>query len=203
MKKTNIFVLAFIVLTILIPNISVAVRIEDYSQTINIFKESPQAQPFFANSYGYAVFPVIGKGAFVVGGSYGKGQVYRANKVTGFSDVIKASVGFQIGGKSYSQIIFFKDKRAYNEFTSGEFGFDATASAVIIKGGSQAQIGSSGSTAGESWMGKMGKQAEAEYKRGMAIFVRLKGGAMFEAAIAGQKFSFRPYVPAPKIQTPR
>ena len=83
---------------------------EDYSSTINVFKESPAVQKFFKNSYGYAVFPTIGKGGFVVGGSYGKGQVYRHGKVTGKTSVVEGSIGFQIGGKAFSQIIFFQDK---------------------------------------------------------------------------------------------
>ncbi len=192
MKKINIYLLALFVLTLLVPNISIATEVEDYSKSIDVFKESPQVQPFFANSYGYAVFPVIGKGAFVVGGAYGKGQVYRDNKVTGITRLVKASIGLQIGGKSFSQILFFQDKRAYDEFTSGEFGLDAEAAAVIIVGGGSAQTGSSGTTAGESGMGKMAQQAEGKYRKGLAIFVRQQGGLMFEASVAGQKFSYKP-----------
>jgi lipid-binding SYLF domain-containing protein len=192
MKKINIYLLALFVLALLVPNISIATEVKDYSKSIDVFRESPQVQPFFANSYGYTVFPVIGKGAFVIGGAYGKGQVYRDNKVTGITRLVKASIGLQIGGKSFSQIIFFEDKRAYDEFTSGEFGLDAEAAAVIIVGGGSAQTGSSGTTAGESGMGKMGQQAEGKYSKGLAIFVRQQGGLMFEASIAGQKFSFKP-----------
>jgi len=192
MKKINIYLLALFVLTLLVPNISIATEVKDYSKSIDVFKESPQVQPFFANSYGYAVFPAIGKGAFIVGGAYGKGQVYRDNKVTGITRLVKASIGLQIGGKSFSQILFFQDKRAYDEFTSGEFGLDAEAAAVIIVGGGSAQTGSSGTTAGESGMGKMGQQAKGVYKKGLAIFVRQQGGLMFEASVAGQKFSYKP-----------
>lgn len=192
MQKTSIYLLALIVLTILLPNISTATEVEDYSKSIDVFRESPQAQPFFAHSYGYAVFPAIGKGAFVVGGAYGKGQVYVDHKVTGITRLVKASIGLQIGGKSFSQIIFFQDKRAYDEFTSGEFGLDAEASAIIIVGGGSAQTGSSGTTAGESGLGKMGKQTEGVYRKGLAIFVCQQGGFMFEASVAGQKFSFEP-----------
>ena len=192
MKRINNYLLALFILTILVPNISIATEAEDYSKSIDVFRESPQAQPFFARSYGFAVFPAIGKGAFVVGGAYGKGQVYRGNKVTGITRLVKASIGLQIGGKSFSQIIFFEDKRAYDEFTSGEFGLDVEASAVIIVGGVSAQTGSSGTTAGESGRGKMGRQAEGKYRKGLAIFVRQQGGLMFEASVAGQKFSFKP-----------
>jgi lipid-binding SYLF domain-containing protein len=112
--------------------------------------------------------------------------------VTGITKLIKVSIGFQAGGQAFSQIIFFKDKRAYDEFTSGQFAFDAQASAVAITAGAQAQAGSTGATAGVSAGPKTGAQAETSYYKGMAIFVHVKGGLMYEAAIAGQKFSFEP-----------
>ena len=89
-------------------------------------------------------------------------------------------------------MIFFQDKRAYDEFTSGQFAFDAQASAVAITAGAQAQAGSTGATAGASAGPKTGKQAGTSYHKGMAIFIHAKGGLMYEAAIAGQKFSFKP-----------
>ena len=89
-------------------------------------------------------------------------------------------------------MIFFQDKRAYDEFTSGQFSFDAQASAVAITAGAQAQAGSTGATAGASAGPKTGAHAGTSYYKGMAIFVHTKGGLMYEAAIAGQKFSFKP-----------
>jgi len=172
--------------------VAVAAKAEDYSSTINVFKESPSVMKFFKNSYGYAVFPTIGKAGFVVGGSYGKGQVYRDGKVTGKVSVVEGSIGFQIGGEVFSEIIFFEDKRAYDEFTSGNFEFDATAQAVAITAGAQAQAGTAGKTAGASAGPKTGVQAETKYHKGMATFVQGKGGLMFEASVAGQKFKFEP-----------
>jgi lipid-binding SYLF domain-containing protein len=165
----------------------------DYSSTLNVFKASPQVRPFFKDAYGYAVFPTVGKGGLGIGGAYGEGQVYRGGKVTGRSRLVQLSIGFQAGGQAFSQIIFFKDKRAYDEFTSGEFAFDAQASAVAITAGAQAQVGTTGSTAGASTGPKSGKQAETAYQNGMAIFIHAKGGLMYEATIAGQKFSFDPF----------
>jgi lipid-binding SYLF domain-containing protein len=169
-----------------------AAEVEDYSSTINVFKESPAVAKFFNNSYGYAVFPTIGKAGFVVGGSYGKGQVYRDGKVTGKTAVMEGSIGFQLGGEAFSQIIFFQDKRAYDEFTSGNFEFGATAQAVAITAGAQAKAGTTGTSAGASAGPKTGVQAETEYVKGMATFVHSKGGLMYEASIGGQKFTFEP-----------
>lgn len=192
--------LSFLVLSLLVPTLAMASKVEDYSQTINIFREAPETKPFFDTAYGYAVFPKIGKGAFVVGGAYGSGQVYHEDKVTGFTRLVKASFGLQVGGESFSQIIFFQDKRAYDEFTTGEFGLNANATVVVIRGGGHAQTGSSGTTAGESGVGTMGPQT-TKYKKGMAVFVRIRGGAMFDVSVAGQKFSFKPYVEPPRSQT--
>ena len=165
---------------------------EDYLSTIDKFKSSAQVKPFFENAYGYAVFPLIGKGGLGVGGAYGQGQVYREGNVTGKTRLVKLSFGFQAGGQGFCEIIFFKDQRAYDEFTSGEFAFDATASAVAITAGAQAQAGSTGGSAGASAGPNSGKQLAADYRKGMAVFTQAIGGLMYEAAIGGQKFSFEP-----------
>jgi lipid-binding SYLF domain-containing protein len=193
MKKYKFCLSAVFVMIVLIFTISSASAADDYSSTINVYKQSPQVQPYFKNAYGYAVFPTVGKGGLGIGGAYGKGQVYRGGKATGTTKLMKISIGFQAGGQAFSQIIFFQDKRAYDEFTSGEFAFDAQASAVAITAGAQAQAGSTGATAGASAGPKTGTHAQASYYKGMAIFVHTKGGLMYEAAIAGQKFSFEPF----------
>ena len=164
---------------------------DNFTDTINVFKKSEAVQPFFKNAYGYAVFPTIGKAGFVIGGSYGTGQVYKGGKVTGETSLVKGSIGFQLGGQAFSQMIFFEDKRAYDEFTSGNFEFDATASAVAITAGAQAKAGTEGATAGASAGPATGVQAETNYHKGMAVFVHTKGGLMFEASIGGQKFNFK------------
>ena len=166
---------------------------DSYSKTIDVFKKSPQVQPFFKNAYGYAVFPTVGKGGFVVGGSYGTGKVYRKGKATGMAKLVKGTIGFQLGGQAFSQMIFFEDKRAYDEFTSGSFEFDGSASAVAITAGAQAQAGTAGASAGASAGPATGTQAKRDYTKGMAVFIHTKGGLMYEASIGGQKFGFEPF----------
>jgi lipid-binding SYLF domain-containing protein len=190
MKKIGLAVI--IAVTLGASPVLAAAEVADFSGTINVFKDSPAVAKFFENSYGYAVFPTIGKAGFIVGGSYGKGQVYRDGKVTGKTSVVEGSIGFQLGGEAFSQIIFFEDKRAYDEFTSGNFEFGATAQAVVITAGAQAKAGTTGTSAGASAGPKTGVQAETEYVRGMATFVHSKGGLMYEASIGGQKFTFEP-----------
>ncbi len=172
--------------------VAVAAKEDQYQTTINVFRDSPAVKEFFNNSYGYAVFPVIGKAGFVVGGSYGEGKVYHGNVVTGKSTVIEGSIGFQAGAKAFSEIIFFQDKRAYDEFTSGSFEFGAEAQATAITAGADAQAGTGGVSAGASAGPKTGIQAETKYYNGMATFVHTTGGLMYELSISGQKFTFTP-----------
>jgi len=165
---------------------------DEYSDTVAVFAKSPAVKSFIDNSYGYAVFPIVGKGGVVVGGSYGTGQVYKQGVLTGTATLIKATIGFQAGGQAFSQIIFFEDKRAYEEFTSGNFEFDAGVSAVAITAGVQAKAGTEGVTAGASAGPATGAQAQTSYYKGMAVFIHAKGGLMYEATIGGQKFKFDP-----------
>ena len=163
---------------------------DQYSRTIELFKSSPAAKKFFDTAYGYAVLPVVGKGGVGVGGSFGKGKVYRGGKLKGRVTMAKISIGFQLGGQAFSEIIFFQDKRAYEEFTSGTFEFDAMASAVAITAGAQAKAGTTGKSAGVSAGPATGKQLAGKYVKGMAVFVHVQGGLMYEASIGGQAFSF-------------
>lgn len=189
MRVFRFFVL--LVMVILVSSFPNLAHADNYSDTIHVFKKSPAVQPFFKGAYGYAVFPTVGKGGIGIGGAYGKGQVYRGGKVTGTAKLFKGTIGLQLGGQAFKEIIFFEDKRAYDDFTSGEFEFDATASAVAITAGAQAKAGTEGATAGSSAGSGTGKQAKTNYRKGMAVFVHTTGGLMYEAAIGGQKFSFK------------
>lgn len=165
---------------------------QKYQQTIDIFKGAGESGTFFDNSYGYAVFPTIGKAGFIVGGSYGKGRVYEKGIYAGDTSVGKGSIGFQAGAQAYSQIIFFEDKRAFEEFTSGNFEFGADASAVAITAGASASASTAGGTSAGASGGQHDAVTKGGYSKGMAVFTVAKGGLMFEASIGGQKFSYTP-----------
>lgn len=164
---------------------------DEYADTIKVFRNAGQSAKFFANSYGYAVFPTIGKGGFVVGGAHGSGRVYAKGKYVGDTSMTQVTVGLQLGGQAYSQIIFFKNKGAFDEFTGGNFEFGAQATAVAITAGASAQAGTSGASAGASGTRRHATTA-ARYYKGMAVFTVAKGGLMYEASIGGQKFSYKP-----------
>ena len=160
-----------------------------YSSALKTFQDAGESGSFFSNSHGYALFPSIGKGGIGIGGAYGKGRVYAGGKQTGDTSMSQLSVGFQLGAQAYSQIIFFEDQRSYDEFTSGNFEFSADASAVAITAGASASAGSTGSAAGAS-AGKSDATARGAYHKGMATFTVAKGGLMYEAVLAGQKFKY-------------
>lgn len=162
-----------------------------YADTISLFRNAGESASFFQKSYAYAVFPTIGEAGLGVGGAFGKGHVYVHGHLVGDTTMHQVSVGFQAGGKAYSQIIFFEDKRALDEFESGTFEFAAGASAVAITAGASASAGTSGASAGASG-GKKDARDTGVYEKGMAVFTIAKGGLMFAAVIAGQKFSFKP-----------
>jgi lipid-binding SYLF domain-containing protein len=174
--------------------VSVAEEKDDaskYAETIEIFKEAGESSKFFDDSYGYAVFPTIGKAGIAIGGAYGKGRVYAQGKYVGDTSMTQLSIGFQLGAQGYSQIVFFEDKRAFDEFTSGDFEFGAQASAVAITAGASASASTAGASAGASG-GKRDATTVGDYHKGMAVFTVAKGGLMYEASVAGQKFSYTP-----------
>lgn len=163
---------------------------DEYSDTIKLFRDAGASKKLFDTAYGYAVFPTIGKGGMVLGAAHGSGRAYVGGKHVGDTSMTQLTVGPQLGGQAYSQIIFFQDKRAFSDFASGNFEFGAQASAVAITAGASAQA-----TTGGAGVGASGTQNHAttasHYHDGMAVFTIAKGGLMYEASIGGQKFSYR------------
>ena len=166
-------------------------RAASYHDTVELFRNAGQSGTFFQNCYGYAVFPTIGKGGLIVGGAHGDGRVYLQGRYVGDMSMTQLSVGLQAGGQAYSQIIFFEDKRAFDEFTNGSFEFGADASAVAITAAAGASAGTTGANAGASG-GMKDAVTAGRYYRGFAVFTIVKGGAMYEASLAGQKFTYKP-----------
>jgi len=163
---------------------------DDYADTIKVFRGAGESGQFFNKSYAYAVFPTIGKGGIGIGAAHGSGRVYAKGEHVGDTSMTQVTIGWQLGGQAYSQIIFFEDKRAFDEFTGGNFEFGAQATAVAITAGASAQAGTTGTSAGASGNQQSAKTA-AKYSKGVAVFSVAKGGLMYEASIGGQKFSYK------------
>lgn len=164
---------------------------DEYDDTIALFQKAVESGRFFSNAYGYAVFPTVGKGGIGIGGAYGKGRVYQMGKYVGDTSMTQLTVGFQLGGQAYSQIVFFQDQRAYSEFTGGSFEFSAEASAIAITAAAGATANTGGSSKSAS-VDKNDAKAVGNYNKGMATFTVAKGGLMYQATIGGQKFNYSP-----------
>ncbi len=140
-------------------------------QTVASFRAEPALRPYFDKAVGYAVFPTVGKAAFVLGGAYGTGKVFEQGNLIGGARISKASIGFQVGGEAYSEIIFFRSRRALEKFKRSELAFDAEVSAAAPT---------------------TGANLEAAWSHGVAVFARSKGGLMASASVGGQTFEFEP-----------
>jgi lipid-binding SYLF domain-containing protein len=162
---------------------------DEYADTKKMFEDAGISN-MFNSAYGYALFPTIGKAGFLVGGAYGKGRVYEQGNHIGNTEMIQATVGFQLGATGFSEVVFFEDKRALDEFTLGNFEFGADAQVTVIT----AAAGGSANTSGSSATASGGKNnaaiASAGYNKGMATFTITKGGLMYEISIGGQKFKY-------------
>jgi lipid-binding SYLF domain-containing protein len=162
---------------------------DNYTDTIETFKKAGQSAEFFKKSYGYAVFPTIGKAGLGVGGAHGSGRVYEQGKYVGDTKMTQLSIGLQAGAEGFSEMIFLEDKHAFDEFTSGKFAFGANVSAVVITAAATGTTSTEGSTRGVSG-GKNDASTAGRYESGKAIFIITKGGLMYEASVSGQKFSY-------------
>ncbi len=152
------------------------VRADEYDDAIQSFKNAGESGAYFEKSIGYAVFPTIGKGGIGIGGAHGKGKVYKNGVAIGTTDMTQLTVGFQLGAEAFSQIIFFENEAALDNFTAGNFEFSADASAVAITAG----VSASANTGGGASTGLSGGKDNATtsslgYRKGMAIFHRGQG----------------------------
>ena len=163
------------------------------AETLKLFEAAGESANFFKKSYGYAVFPTIGKAGLGIGGAHGSGCVYKQGKQVGTAKMTQLSFGWQAGAQGYSLLVFFEDDRAFKEFTSGEFEFGAKASAVAITAGASAGAGTSGTSSSASG-GKNDATTKSRtgYEKGIASFSIIKGGLMYEAALGGAKFKYDP-----------
>lgn len=149
---------------------------DELRQQVEAIKKNWQEKDDTFNStlekaYAYAIFPEVGKGGFIVGAAHGKGEVYEKGTLIGYAKMTQTTVGAQIGGQTFAQVILFKNKKALDRFKASRFEGSAAATAIG---------------------GKKGAAAASKYKDGVAIMVLPLKGAMAEAAGGGQKFAFEP-----------
>ena len=146
-------------------------KAKEVSAAIANFKTDADLAKWFTTAYGYAVFPSITKAAIVVGGAAGDGQVFEQGAYIGDAHVTQATIGAQLGGQSFSEVIFFETKAALDRFKENKWEMSAGFSAVAAA---------------------EGKSKDAKYTNGVAVFTHAKKGLMAEASVGGQKFKFTP-----------
>jgi lipid-binding SYLF domain-containing protein len=148
-----------------------ALRAEADAALTTMKAADPSLEEFLNKAYGYVVFPNVGKGGFIAGGAFGRGEVYKGGRLVGYATIEQGTIGLQAGGQNFAEVIAFENEEAFNRFTSNRLELTAQASAVALKAGAAAQ---------------------AKYTNGVAIFTYVKGGLMVEAAVGGQRFTFKP-----------
>jgi lipid-binding SYLF domain-containing protein len=185
MKFNNIII--FSICLMIATTAQAAATLDECNVTLAKFKQLGNVPKMISESYGYAVLPTIGKGGIGIGAAGGTGCVYAQGKHTGKVSMGQVTIGFQLGGQAYSQIILFKNADTYQEFTNGNFEFGADATAVALTYGAQAGANTQGASASAG-----DTKATGSWKRGMAIYTLAKGGLMYEASIGGQKYKFKP-----------
>jgi lipid-binding SYLF domain-containing protein len=164
-----------------------AASLSSCQESMAMFRDLGNVPELLAESYGYAVLPTIGKGGMGIGGAGGSGCVFAGGKHTGDVTMGQVTIGWQLGGQAYSQLILFKNADTYEEFTRGNFEFGADATAVALTYGAAAGASTQGASASAG-----DTQGVGAWKRGMAVFTLIKGGLMYEASIGGQKYKFKP-----------
>lgn len=126
----------------------------------------------FKNATGYAIFPNVGKGAYIVGGAAGNGAVYQNGKVIGMAKLRQLDIGLQLGGQAFRQAILFQTQSELDRFKEGNFELSSTVSAVALEDG---------------------KAKTIEFRDGIAVVTMPKAGAMVEVSVGGQKFEYESF----------
>lgn len=146
---------------------------QEVEATLKMIEEAhPQFKHSMDQAYGYAIFPSVGRAGLVVGGAYGKGEVFEQKKLVGYAGIVQLTIGVQVGGETFDAVVLFADKEGLDRFKQGKIGFAANAGAVIVKAGAE---------------------ATTKYQADK-VYIFSQGGLLIEAAIGGQKFVFRPAV---------
>lgn len=146
-------------------------RSEAQAAKLRMYEKDPSLRSVVDNAYGYAIFPNVGKGGLIAGAAHGKGEVYEQGRLVGYASLTQVTVGAQIGGQSYDELIVFQDEPTFRKFQQNQYSPSANASAVAVKSGAGAGAG---------------------FEAGTATFILPTSGMMAEASIGGQEYKYEP-----------
>lgn len=176
-SKINFYRSAIIVLALVLTSCGSAKKTGDdlisdaRQERAMIEREFPMMSQYFDEAPGYAIFPNVGKGAYIIGGASGNGVVYQNGNMIGYADLKQVDVGLQLGGKAFVEVLFFETEEALQRFKNGSYELSANASAVILDEGFSENL---------------------EFQDGVAIVTVPKGGAMAGISVGGQRFEYTP-----------
>lgn len=172
-KLIGAVVLAALILTFGPVGASAETLQDEVQRAMELFEQQDSGMKnLFSTSYAYAVYPKVGKGGIGIGGAHGKGLVYKGGTLVGETSLTQFTVGLQLGGQVYQEVIFFENQRTFENFTGGNYEFSAQVSAIAASAGAS---------------------ADAAYKHGVIVFTLGKAGLMYEASVGGQKFGYHSY----------
>jgi len=150
-------------------NTSADIMADSKDAKATISNDHPNIAELFDNSVGYAIFPNVGKGAYIIGAASGNGTVYQKGNLIGYASMKQVDVGIQAGGKAFIEVIFFQTQDALNRFKSGSYELSGNASAVLLE---------------------KGVSRDVEFRDGVGVVTKAKAGAMAGISVGGQKFEF-------------
>lgn len=148
-----------------------ALKSEAQAAMDKMYQRDPELRDLVDRSHGYAIFPSVGKGGLIAGAASGRGEVYEQGRFIGYATLNAASVGAQIGGQEFSELIVFQNEDALRRFRNNELSFEANASAVALKAGAA---------------------VATNFENGVAVFTLPQSGLMADASVGGQQFTFQP-----------
>src|SRR5215217_4585865 len=148
-----------------------ATKIDAQSTLKKLQAKDPGLKKLLEKAYAYAVFPAVGKANLVIGGALGRGEVFEKGKKVGYATITQLTIGVQIGGDTFDEVVVFESRESFERFKRGKTAFAANASAVLVKAGAA---------------------SAKDFEKGAAVYVYPHGGMMLELAIGGQRFKFKP-----------
>ncbi len=142
-----------------------------YNKTIRAFmKDNKTITALVNDSYAYVVFPSVGKGGAILGGAYGEGRVYRRGMWVGDTTMTQYTIGLQVGGQAYSEMIFLMSRDAFNRYKQGGFTSSTQSSLVPFYSGISGDV---------------------NIANDILVYTSSTGGLMLEATTGAQKFTYK------------
>ncbi len=133
---------------------------------------NPAIQDTIRNTPGYAVFPSIGKGGVLVGGAHGQGILYEHGVPTGYVSVEQASIGAQLGGETFAELLVLRTPEQITDIKAGRFTAGANLGVVVLKESASTQT---------------------NFNPNASVFVMPRGGLMVDVSVNGQRIKYQSF----------